>query len=110
MIHKKQTRCLSIFDMEKAYDTAWKHSVMKDIRQLGLKGHLPKFILAYLRDRRFRVRLGTTLSEVFEQEEGFPQGGILSVTLFLIKIDSILECLKSNIDPSLFVDDFSISA
>ena len=106
----KNQHVVSIFfDMEKAYDTAWKHGVMKDLHHLGLRGHLPKFITAYLNDRRFRVRLGTTLSEFFDQEEGYPQGGILSVTLFMIKINSIIECIKANIDPSLFVDDFSIS-
>ena len=37
-----------------------------------------------------------------------PQGSILSVTLFSVKIDSITQCLKPGVDCSLYVDDFQI--
>ena len=40
---------------------------------------------------------------------GVPQGAILSVTLFSIKINSLAKGLNDHIDGSLFVDDFSIS-
>ena len=94
------------FDLEKAYDTAWKHGVLADLFRLGLRGNLPIFISQYLSHRSFRVRVGTTLSELYEQEEGYPQGGILSVTLFQIKINTIAKCLAPGIESSLYVDDF----
>ncbi|XP_067122855.1 uncharacterized protein [Centruroides vittatus] len=53
--------------------------------------------------------MGNTLSRPFTQEEGVPQGSILSVTLFLIKINSIAKCLPSSVKHSLYVDDFQIS-
>jgi len=40
---------------------------------------------------------------------GVPQGSILSVTLFIIKINSIVNCMGPGADCSLFVDDFCIS-
>ena len=40
---------------------------------------------------------------------GVPQGSILSVTPFSIKINSIANVLKDDIDGSLFVDDFGVS-
>ena len=40
------------------------------------------------------------------QEMGVPQGSILSVTLFSVKINSITQCLKPGVDCSLYVDDF----
>ena len=40
---------------------------------------------------------------------GVPQGAILSVTLFSIKINSLAKVLNDHTDGSLFVDDFSIS-
>ena len=95
------------FDLEKAYDTAWKYGVLRDLKDLGLKGHLPKFISNFLADRRFRVRLGNTTSDPLEQEEGYPQGSILSVVLFLLKINSINNNIR--VDNSIFVDDFCIS-
>ena len=48
------------FDLEKAYDTTWKHGIMKDLHKLGLKGRLPLFIQNFLSDRTFNVRIGNT--------------------------------------------------
>ncbi|WP_143558918.1 reverse transcriptase domain-containing protein, partial [Solemya velum gill symbiont] len=97
------------FDLEKAYDTTWKYGILKDLHKLGFRGRLPLFILNFLQDRTFQVRMGSTLSDTFQQEMGVPQGSVLSVTLFSIKINSIVETLSSNITGSLFVDDFSAS-
>ena len=96
------------FDLEKAYDTTWKHGIMKDLYAMGLRGNLPLFIENFLTDRSFQVRLGTVLSSIYNQEMGVPQGSILSVTLFSIKINSIVKCLNSNTNCSLYVDDFLI--
>ncbi|KAL5013377.1 hypothetical protein ScPMuIL_007647 [Solemya velum] len=58
-------------------------------------------------DRSFRIRLGSTLSDPFPQNIGVPQGSVLSVTLFSIKINSIAEILSSDTMGFLFVDDFA---
>ena len=39
---------------------------------------------------------------------GVPQGSILSVTLFILKINSIVTCLTPGVSSSLYVDDFLI--
>ena len=41
-------------------------------------------------------------------EQGVPQGGVLSTTLFSIKINDIVKCLGNLTDCSLYVDDFCI--
>ena len=48
------------------------------------------------------MRVGSTLSEAHNQE----QGSILSVTLFSLKINNIVKCLNPGVDCSLYVDDF----
>ena len=96
------------FDLEKAYDTTWKYGILKDLHNIGLKGHLPNFIKNFLSNRNFNVRVGSTLSDNFEQEMGVPQGSILSVTLFSIKINSLAEVLKNEFHGSLYVDDFTL--
>ena len=104
----KKEHCVAIFfDLEKAYDTTWKYGIMKDLHDIGLRGRLPNFISNFLSDTSFNVRIGSTLSDTFEQEQGVPQGSFLSPTLFNIKINNIVKCVNDT-DFSLYVDDFGI--
>ncbi|PJE78782.1 Ribonuclease H [invertebrate metagenome] len=105
---KKEHLVAVFFDLEKAYDTTWQYGIMKDLHEIGVRGNLPKFISNYISDRHFKVRVGSTYSETAKQEMGVPQGGILSVTLFGLKINSITKCLGKSTEGSLFVDDFLI--
>ena len=101
---------LSIFvDLEKAYDTTWKYGILKDLHEAGLRGRMPVFICKFLDNRNFRVRLGSTFSDPFEQEMGVPQGSILSVTLFSLKINSLAKVLSKDVEGSLYSDDFLMS-
>ena len=103
---KKEHVVAVYFDLEKAYDTTWKHGIMIDLHKLGLKGRLLLFI-QNLSDRTFNILIGITLSDIFKQEQGVPQGSILSLTLFGITINDLVKCVK-DLDCSLFVDDFGI--
>ena len=105
---KKEHLTAVFFDLEKAYDTTWKYGIMRDLFNFGLKGKLPNFINSFLSNRNFNVRVGTSLSDIHNQEMGVPQGSILSVTLFSIKINDIVKCLNPGVDCSLYVDDFLI--
>ena len=55
-----------------------------------------------------QVRVGSSLSDYYDQDQGVPQGGVLSTTLFSIKINDIVKCLGNLTDCSLYVDDFCI--
>ena len=94
--------------MEKAYDTTWRYGILKDLHNFGLKGRLPNFIKSFLEDRTIQVRVGSTLSDLYDQEQGVPQGAILSTTLFNVKLNDIINCLDYKTDSSLYVDDFCI--
>ena len=96
------------FDLEKAFDTTWKYGILRDLHKMGLRGYLPQFIENFLKNRSFQVKVGSHLSDPLTQEEGVPQGSVLSPLLFEIKMDSIVSELSNGIDGSLFVDDFSI--
>ena len=106
-IHKEHLVAI-FFDLEKAFDTTWKYGIMKDLHSAGIKGRLSKFLFGFLSDRVFKVRAGATLSDLSQQEMGVPQGSILSVTLFGLKINSIVKVLKPTMKGSLFVDDILI--
>ena len=103
----KQHAVAIFFDLEKAFDTTWKYGILKDLHDLGLRGHMASFVENFLKDRSFKVRIGSTLSDTYLQEEGVPQGSILSPLLFEIKINSIAKELdNNNVHKSLYVDDF----
>ena len=57
---------------------------------------------------KVKVRVGGSYSKLCEQETGVPQGSILSVTLFCLKINSIINAVCPGVDYSLYVDDFLI--
>ena len=105
---RKQHLTAVFCDLEKAYDTTWKYGILRDLYNLGLRGRLPMFIKNFLFERTFTVCLGSTFSNSQHQEEGVPQGSILSVTLFSIKINNIVKCLTPSIDCALYIDDFVI--
>ena len=81
---------------------------MKDLHEMGLKGRLPLFIDNFLKGGKFKVRLDNTHSSLNPQEEGVPQGSILSPTLFTIKINSIIDASPDDIEKSLYVDDLAV--
>lgn len=98
------------FDMEKAYDTAWRGGMLQAMHVAGLKGNLPLFVKSFLSNRRMTVRIGETVSNEYEQFEGVPQGSVLSCTCFALVINGLPSILPSHVDSSLYVDDFTIFA
>lgn len=60
-------------------------------------------------ERNFNVRLGATLSDVFSQARCVPQGGVISVTLFAVKIKSLAKVIPPTVSYALYVDDVQIS-
>ena len=82
------------FNLEKAYETTWKYGIMKDLHDMDHRGRLPLIIPNFLSERKFRVIVGTSLSDCYDQEMGVPQGSILSVTLFIVNINSITRCIR----------------
>ena len=96
------------FDIEKAYDTTWRYGILKTLHSWGFRGHLPLLLQGFLRNRSFRVRVGDVLSSRHTFDNGVPQGSVLSVTLFAIAINSIVDSVRSPVQSSLFVDDFAI--
>jgi len=94
------------FDLEKAYESTWKFGIMRDLHNAGLRGRLLLFIQSFLKNRQFHVRLGSSYSDLFDHKMGLPQGSILSVTLFGLKINSIIKTISTGVECSLYVYDF----
>lgn len=97
------------FDLAKAYDTCWRYLILKELHQAGMRGKLPVLIEDFLTDRKFQVKVGGKLSRQYSQDMGVPQGSVLSVTLFLIGINTITSLFNEFIKVSLYVDDIRAS-
>jgi hypothetical protein len=99
------------FDLQKAYDTTWRFGILRDLHAMGLRGRLPKYIAEFLTDRYFRVQVDNHQSDRYVQQEGVPQGCVLSVTLFAIKINQISTMIPQDqrFHSSLYVDDLQIA-
>ena len=107
-IHKQQ--CLAVFfDLEKAYDTTWRFGILRDLADMGIRGRMLSCLSDFLADRTFQVRIGTTLSRTFTQENGVPQGCILSTTLFIVKMNSVAKVIPRSVEYSIYVDDLQIA-
>ena len=103
---KKEHVVSVFFDLECAYNTTWKCGIMSDLHDFGIRGRLAFLISAFLNERQFRVRVGDTLSTPREQEMGVPQGSILSITLFSVKVKNIVKSVCPGVECLLYVDDF----
>ena len=76
---------------------------------MDLRGRLPLLIQNFLPERKFRVRVKTSLADFYDQEMGISQSSMLSVTLFIVKINSFTSYIRNGVDKSPFVDDFGVS-
>ena len=106
-VQKKITVAV-LFDIQKAYDTTWRYSILKSLYDINLKGELPMFIQNFLMDRTFQTKIENVLSDTYEIKEGIPQGSVLSSTLFALAINNIVKTLPKDVNNSLYVDDFAI--
>ena len=80
----------------------------KTLEQLENMRRMMEFIRQLIGERWIKVRVGGYISQSKQIDLGILQGGVLSVTLFLMAINGILGELGNREDGSLFADDLAI--
>lgn len=96
------------FDITAAYDSCWRHGILKQLHEWGMRGNMAIFLQSFLKTRSFSVRCGDALSGSYGLENGTPQGSVLSCQLFLIAINSITKILPPEVLSCLYIDDLGI--
>ncbi|MGL5407107.1 MAG: RNA-directed DNA polymerase, partial [Propionibacteriaceae bacterium] len=96
------------FDLEKAYDTTWRGGILLQLVEWGVVGNLFYCLKDFLSERYLKVRVGSYISSAFPQEEGLPQGSVLSPTLFNVAVNGLLEQVPVGVHGLAFADDYAI--
>ena len=96
------------FDLEKAYDTTWRAGILIQLIDWSIVGNMFNCINDFLSDRYLKVRVGSSISSAYLQEEGIPQGSVLSPTLFNVAINGLLEQVPVGVHGLAFADDYAV--
>ena len=100
----KQELVAVFFDSQKAYDTAWRYGILKAVHQVGLRDRLAFFIQDFIRDRQFKTKIGSCVSERQEQEQSVPQCSVLSCSSFAMAINDVITVILQSVNVLLYVD------
>ena len=82
-----------------------------DIHEAGIEETMSKFIENFLKPRSFKVKVNEILSDPKVQTEGIPQGGVVSPTFFILKVNKVVAKLPDDnrLQISLYMNDLQIS-
>lgn len=107
-ISSKHHTIIVFLDIEGAYDTAWKHGIIKKLHEYRVRGNMLYFIQNFLHNRKVTVRINDVYSPEKIVTEGIPQGSVLSCTCFLIAINDIADNLAPSVKVTVYADDVAL--
>ena len=87
---------VSYFDVSKAFDTVWINGLFYKLYQVGIKGKLWRLMYLTYKDFCCRARVAGDLSDWYPMSVGIHQGGILSLTKYLVFINDLLDDLEKS--------------
>ena len=95
------------FDLTKAFDKVWREGLLLKTLESGVSGRMYRWIRYFLHNRSARVKLDGHLSKSVKMR-GVPQGGVISLTLFLLYINIITTVLPRHVSNTLYADDLAV--
>lgn len=104
-IHEGKHTELVLLDLAKAYDTAWRAPVVASLSKWGIGGNMGRYMESFLADRTFRVAVGGALSSLRVLENGVPQGTVMAVTAFLIRMTEVEPFVPAGVTIKMYADD-----
>ena len=109
-VDSRKAVALTLLDLSAAFDTI-DHSLLYDCLHdwFGLDGTVLLWIKSYLSNRKQKIKIGDTFSEVVILPFGVPQGSILGPLLFTLYTSPLSQVIsKFNVTHHLYADDTQI--
>lgn len=100
---------LVLLDLAKAYDTAWRAPIIANLSKWGIGGNMGRYMEDFLSDRTFRVVVGGATSTSRILENGVPQGTVIAVTAFLIRMTEVEPFIPAGVEVRMYADDILLS-
>ena len=98
-------------DLEKAFELASPTAIADALARKGVSGRLLKWTYDYLSSRNARVSFQGHKSSILDFENGTPQGGVLSPTLFNVLMEALVSLpLHRNVTLLSYADDLALVA
>ena len=108
----KHPTLLAAADLSRALDKVNHGKLLHEFHLLGLPSCFGKWYRAFLTDRRYKVKWGSTISRSCRFATGVPQGSVSGPLLFIIYMNSLAKKVSEVNDQRLkfkfFADDSSL--
>ncbi len=85
-----------LLDVQRAFDTVWIDGLFYQLYKQGIDYKLWKLLRQYYKDFQCCIRIGGELSQWFTVYQGVHQGGVWSMPLYQLFINSLLVLLRSS--------------
>ena len=96
------------FDLMRAYDLTWRRQVVEELLRAGMKGQMVRYVMNLLEGRKVKTVMGGLESSEVSQDTGLVTGTVISVTLFLLVANLILQSIPAGTKKLMFADDLTI--
>jgi len=100
----KQIMILISLDLQKAYDTVWRHRVIELLKKWNIHGNIIRYLTNFLSQRTFQLKIRDYTSNTFVLENGVPQGSSLSVFVFQTANNNLPDIIPKPIKTIIFAD------
>ena len=105
---EKEKVLATFLDLTKAFDKVCKDGLLLKLTRMGIQGNMYNWIQNVLTRRHASVKLDGKRSKLVHLQEGVPQVGVISPSLFIIFINALPNHLSPYIHRALHADDLAI--